>query len=201
MKYPLIKLAVLSSLLWMTGVHADWRLQGDESSVHFVSIKNDAVGEVHAFKQLEGKITKSGEFEFAIHVSAVETNIPIRNERMNEFLFKSTKFPLAVGKGTVNVAELNKLPVGQLNAMSVPVTIELHGKSVQKEVMFQVAKLNPEKIWAVTVVPFLIDAPEFELNEGVEKLRELAGLRSIGQAVPVSASLVFVSTSASKDQQ
>lgn len=193
MKHPLIKLAMLSSLLWIGGVHADWSLQGEESSLHFVSIKKDTIGEVHSFKQLDGQIAASGEFQFSIQVGAVETNIPIRNERMNEFLFEVAKFPLASGRGKVDMADIQSLAVGSVKTMTVPVTIEMHGKSVQKEVMLQVAKLSPEKLWVVTAAPFLIDAAEFDLTSGVDKLRELAALPNIAQAVPVSASLMFVS--------
>lgn len=193
MKYPLIKLALLSSFLWISGVHAEWSLQSDESSLHFVSIKKDTIGEIHSFKKLEGKIADSGEFQFSIQLGAVETNIPIRNERMNEFLFEIAKFPLASGSGKVDMGEIQKLPVGSVKTMKVPVTIELHGKSVQKEVMLQAAKLSAEKLWVVTAAPFLIDAAEFDLTSGVDKLRELAVLPNIAQAVPVSVSLMFVS--------
>ena len=193
MKYPLIKLALLSSFLWISNVHAEWSLQGDESSIHFVSIKKDTIGEIHSFKQLEGKIADSGEFQFSIQLGAVETNIPIRNERMNEFLFEITKFPLASGSGKVDMTEVRKLSVGSVKTMTVPVTIELHGKSVQKTVMLQAAKLSDEKLWVVTAAPFLIDVAEFDLTSGVDKLRELAALPNIAQAVPVSVSLMFAS--------
>lgn len=193
MKYPLIKLALLSSFLWISNVHAEWSLQNDESSIHFVSIKKDTIGEIHSFKQLEGKIADSGEFQFSIQLGAVETNIPIRNERMNEFLFEITKFPLASGSGKVDMTEVRKLSVGSVKTMTVPVTIELHGKSVQKTVMLQAAKLSDEKLWVVTAAPFLIDVAEFDLTSGVDKLRELAALPNIAQAVPVSVSLMFVS--------
>lgn len=192
MKYPLIKLALLSSFLWISNVHAEWSLQSDESSIHFVSIKKDTIGEIHSFKQLEGKIADSGEFQFSIQLGAVETNIPIRNERMNEFLFEITKFPLASGSGKVDMTEVRKLSVGSVKTMTVPVTIELHGKSVQKTVMLQAAKLSDEKLWVVTAAPFLIDVAEFDLTGGVDKLRELAALPNIAQAVPVSVSLMFV---------
>jgi hypothetical protein len=198
MKISFIKLAVLSSFLWVGGVHADWSLQGEESSLHFVSIKKDTVGEVHSFKQLTGKIANSGEFQFSVQLGGVETNIPIRNERMNEFLFEVAKFPLAAGRGKVDMTVVKNLTVGSVKSMTVPVTIELHGKSLQKDVMLQVAKLSAEKLWVVTAAPFLIDTAEFDLTPGVDKLRELAALPNIAQAVPVSASLMFVSDSTEK---
>lgn len=198
MKNSLIKLAVISSALWASAAFADWSLKADESSLHFISIKKDSIAEVNTFKQLDGSITGGGDFQFSINLSGVETNIPIRNERMNEFLFESAKFPLATGKGKVDMAQVSGLAVGDVQNMMVPVTIELHGKSVKKDVMLQVAKLNPQKLWVVTAVPFIINTAEFDLTGGVDKLRELAVLPNIAQAVPVSLSLVFVDTGKEK---
>lgn len=198
MNRPFIKFAALSSALWMSSAFADWRLKGDESSLYFISIKKDSIAEIHTFPQLDGSITDAGEFQFSIQLSAVETQIPIRNERMNEFLFETAKFPLAVGKGKLNIAEIQKLAVGDTAAITAPVTIELHGKSVKKDVLFKVAKLKEDKIWAVTPVPFILNAADFELTAGVDKLRELALLPNIAQAVPVSASLTFVSSEKGK---
>ena len=195
MKHSIIKLALMSSTFWASVAFADWNLQADESSLNFISIKSNAIAEINSFKQLEGRIAASGDFQFSINLSGVETNIPIRNERMNEFLFETAKFPLATGKGKVDMAQVSKLAVGELMSMTVPVTIELHGASVKKDVMLQVARLSSQKLWAVTEVPFIINAAEFGLTEGIEKLRELAGLPSITQAVPVSVSLVFVKAS------
>jgi len=198
MKNSLIKLAVIYSALWASAAFADWSLKADESSLHFISIKKDSIAEVNTFKQLDGSITGGGDFQFSINLSGVETNIPIRNERMNEFLFESAKFPLATGKGKVDMAQVSGLAVGDVQNMMVPVTIELHGKSVKKDVMLQVAKLNPQKLWVVTAVPFIINTAEFDLTGGVDKLRELAVLPNIAQAVPVSLSLVFVDTGKEK---
>lgn len=195
MKNTFIKLAVVFSAFWVPAVFADWNLKSDESSLHFISIKQNTIAETNRFQQLEGSVSETGDFQFSINLSGVETNIPIRNERMNEFLFESAKFPLATGKGKIDMARVSELAVGELMNIRLPVTIELHGVSVKKDVMLQVARLSSQKLWAVTEVPFIINAAEFGLTEGIEKLRELAGLPSITQAVPVSVSLVFVKAS------
>lgn len=195
MKNTFIKLAVVFSAFWVPAVFADWNLKSDESSLHFISIKQNTIAETNRFQQLEGSVSEAGDFQFSINLSGVETNIPIRNERMNEFLFESAKFPLATGKGKIDMARVSELAVGELMNIRLPVTIEFHGVSVKKDVMLQVARLSSQKLWAVTEVPFIINAAEFGLTDGIEKLRELAGLPSITQAVPVSVSLVFVKAS------
>lgn len=183
--------AVLASYLFSSAAFAGWILDTEKSRLNFVSIKKDTIGELHSFKQLNGKISDAGEFEFSVSLSGVETNVPIRNERMTEFLFEVPKFPLASGKGKIDIARLNKLAVGTIDSQVVPVQIDLHGKSVSKNVALQVAKLDANTVWVVTEVPFLIDAAEFDLTAGVDKLRELVLLPNIAHAVPVTASLIF----------
>jgi len=181
----------LASCFFSSSVFAGWTLESEKSRLNFVSIKKDTIGELHSFKQLNGKISDSGEFEFSIPLGGVETHVPIRNERMAEFLFEVPKFPLASGKGKVDMARLAKLAVGAVDNLVVPVQIDLHGKSVSKNVSFQVAKLDASTLWVVTEAPFLIEAAEFDLTTGVDKLRELVLLPNIAYSIPVTASLIF----------
>lgn len=186
-----ISATFLASCIFSASAFAGWTLEGDKSRLNFVSIKKDTVGELHSFKELNGKIADSGDFEFSIPLAGVETLIPLRNERMTEFLFETAKFPLASGKGKIDMAHLNKLAVGAVDSLVVPVAINLHGKTVTKNVAFQVAKLDAATLWVVTEAPFLIDAAEFDMTAGVDKLRDLVLLPNIAYAVPVTVSLIF----------
>lgn len=186
-----IAAAVLASCLFSSTAFAGWTLEAEKSRLNFVSIKKDTVGELHSFKHLSGKISASGDFEFSILLSGVETLLPIRNERMTEFLFETAKFPMALGKGQIDLARLDKLGVGAVDSLVVPVDIAMHGKTVTKKLALQVAKLDATTLWVVTEAPFLIDAAEFDMTAGVDKLRELALLPNIAQSVPVTASLIF----------
>jgi len=68
-------------------VAADWTLDSDQSSLHFVSIKNGTTAETHRFAELEGKAADSGKVTVVVHLISVDTKIPIRDERMQEMLF------------------------------------------------------------------------------------------------------------------
>jgi len=61
---------------------ADWQLDNGDSTLDFISVKKSTVGEVHHFKQLSGSITDAGQASVDIELASVETNIPIRNERL-----------------------------------------------------------------------------------------------------------------------
>jgi hypothetical protein len=43
----------------------------------------------------------------------------------------------------------------------------------------------------VTLAPLVLNAEDFGLAAGIEALRQLAGLKNISLAVPVSAVLIF----------
>ena len=53
------------------------------------------------------------------------------------------------------------------------------------------AKLDADTYSAHTVKPIIISADQFGLKDGVEALREIAGLNNISLAVPVTFSVLF----------
>ena len=74
---------------------ADWSLNNEVSVLSFVSIKKNTIGETHRFNQLAGAINANGMFKASINLASVNTNIPIRDERMKSMLFDVAKFSQA----------------------------------------------------------------------------------------------------------
>jgi hypothetical protein len=58
----------------------------------------------------------------------------------------------------------------------------------------QAAKVNDSTVMVASSQPLIVDAAKFGMSEGVEKLREIAGLASISNAVPVTFVMTFVAT-------
>lgn len=172
-------------------VQAQWKLSNDDSSIHFVSIKKSKVAETHTFKSLSGNIDKQGKVELAINLASVETYIPIRNTRMKEMLFNVGKFAEATLSGTVNTSRLANLTHGESYTDSVTLQLSLHGITQEVAGDVRVTKLAGEKLLITSLTPVIISAEDYNLTEGVEKLRAVAKLPSISTAVPVSYSLVF----------
>ncbi len=54
-----------------------------------------------------------------------------------------------------------------------------------------VTKLSAGRFVVASLRPVIVNAAAFELAAGIEKLREVAGLPSIGGSVPVSFVLTF----------
>lgn len=190
-KTLLLSFALLLTYLSGAVGATDWTLVPDVSRVSFVSVKAETIGEIHHFTAIEGGVNEAGEAYVRLPLASVETAIEIRNERMQEFLFEVVKFPAATISTALNLADYETLPVGGRTLVSIEATLDLHG--VTSELAFDafVTRIADNKVAVDTAAPLLLDADEFELGEGLEKLREIAGLDAISPIVPVTASLVF----------
>jgi hypothetical protein len=164
-------------------------LVADKSDIRFVSVKNASVAEVHYFKSLSGGID-GGVVNVTIPLVDVETLIPIRNERMQKMLFETELYPRATLTGQVDMEKVMALKSGEYTQMDVSFMLDLHGSSKQLASAVTVARLGDE-IHVTTLQPLVLSAADFKLTEGVERLREVAGLSNISTAVPVTAHLVF----------
>ena len=180
-------------LLLMTtsqGIQAGWNLDQSESSVEFISIKNNRILETHSFQKLSGSITSTGIANLTIGLDGVSTKIQIRDERMRNFLFETKLFPHATFSAQIPIAELEfrdeHFRIGEVNGR-----LNLHGMEADlKSKVMILHKNNTLRI--ITNHPILISAENFNLTQGIARLQEIAGLDSISSVVPVILDLVFV---------
>jgi len=188
--YKLI-LITLSLLLFSSHALAEWKLNNSESSLHFISIKKSSVAEIHHFKSITGEVDAKGSVEIAIDLASVESNIPVRNERMQSMLFNVEKFTQANINGKVDLQKLASLAAGETHQETITLTLELHGISQALQSEAEVIKLVDNRLLVRSTTPIIINAQDYNLTKGIEMLRTVAKLPSISHAVPVSYSLVF----------
>ena len=182
--------AVLS-VAFSVPAFANWSLDNNESSLSFVSTKKDEIAEAHHFEKLTGQIDKNGKASLAIDLASVNTNIAIRDERMRDFLFETTKFSQARFSTDIDLAFLKAMAVGEQKQLMITGELALHGQSQSVNAMVNIAKLASGKVTVTTVKPILVNARQYKLAAGVAKLKELAGLPSISNAVPVTFTLTY----------
>ncbi|WP_439101327.1 YceI family protein [Congregibacter sp.] len=187
--------AALVASLFLAGASvsalADWELDGERSTVQFMSVKNASVAELHHFRSISGGISDTGAAQVALDLDSVETLVPIRNQRMRELLFETVRFPAALLRAEVPKS-LSELPVGETRDTAIEVEVDLHGSKQSYTTEVLVTRLNDGGLQVVISEPLLVKAADFGLADGIEVLREVAGLQSISTAVPVSGQLVFV---------
>jgi hypothetical protein len=172
-------------------VAAGWALDPTRSHVTYITIKAKDVGEVNIFQEMSGSIADDGQVEISLALDSVETLVPIRNERMREILFQTANYKDAVLTAKVDPAIIDNMAAGQIEEIAAEGMLSLHGEQQPMVVQAQAAKLDDGTVMVASVKPLIVDAGKFGLSDGVEKLREIAGLDSISHAVPVSFVLVF----------
>jgi polyisoprenoid-binding protein YceI len=195
MKYfkiiPLMVVFVSASLFSTVILANEWQLNADASQLTFISIKKTHIAEIHTFKKLKGLLDAQGQFSLEIDLTSVDTNIAVRDERMKTYLFDIKQFATAKVSAKIDLESLDAIAEGASQQMTIDAMFNLHGETQDLTLNVVVSRLVGAKLSVVSVQPVIINAGDFALLAGVEKLRELAKLPTISHAVPVSFYLTF----------
>ncbi|MBK1642255.1 polyisoprenoid-binding protein [Chromatium okenii] len=194
----LLSACLLSACCAAPSAFADWTLDPARSHLTFISIKANNVAELNTFGTISGSVNASGQALIRLPLDSVETLIPIRNERMRQFLFETTNYQEAVLRAQFDPQVIDRLQVGEIAQVNAESSLLLHGLAQPLTLTLQVAKLNAETLLVASVKPLVVDAAKFGMSEGVEKLRELAGLSAISTAVPVTFVVTLVAAPAAE---
>lgn len=186
-----LKLISLCTALFSLPTMANWQLDNQASNLSFITTKAEHIAEVHKFKKLSGQLDKNGTVSFEIDLASVDTLIGIRDERMQKYLFDTVTFPKLMFSAQVDYAQLKTMKVGESQQMTVAGKLSLHGQEQAVSSELMVTKLNGDNLLVNSVKPIIVQANQYDLVKGVDKLRELAGLASISYAVPVTFNLQF----------
>lgn len=184
----------LSKTMWLLSLFlitaaanaASWQIDNAQSQLSFVSVKKSTIAEVHHFEWISGSLSASGEFALEIDLTSVNTGIEIRDSRMKEFFFETGAYPTADLKATVDPAIFSELATGASKPISVDASLDLHGQQQPLSLNLVVTRISDQELLVVSAQPVILNVADFNLVKGLEKLRDLAGLPSISQAVPVS---------------
>jgi len=178
----------LSTLLSAGVAAADesWRLNKDTSELVIASTKNSQITERHNLSFQSGAITKQGVARLVVDLLSIETNIPIRNERMRKYLFDNQ--PQAIIEMSLTPSELQQLMAGQSSAVSLPAAVTANGTKLSVPVA---VRTNSDGGGVVVSGETQIDVAKFGYGPGIEQLRVIAGLAAISTTVPVSFRLQF----------
>ena len=169
---------------------AAWVLDNNGSSLYFLSIKVEHVVETHSFTSLSGQAdTASATVE--IDLSSVDTAVELRDERMLDVLFEVALFASATVTADLTSLAVTDLSPGESVTTELAFNLDLHGASNDMTAAVQLTQLADGALRIQTTSPVNVNAGDFSLVDGVNKLRELAGLPSVSYAVPVTFNLLF----------
>lgn len=166
-------------------VAGKWQLDNARSTLNFVTVKNEHNAEVQSFTEMSASINEQGMATLAIDLNSVATNIAIRDGRLKELLFETDILPMLYLKTQIDLESVSKLAVGQSQVITLSGDLLLHGVSKPLTAEVLVVKNSAGSATVSSFKPVVINSTDFELSGGLEVLRALAGLMSIGEAVPV----------------
>lgn len=189
----MIKSTLMSSVLLFGMVHGaaaeDWTLDASASHIAFGSVKNNYIGEVHAFSGLSGEVNAEGDASIDIELGSVETQIDIRNERMVEHVFNMA--PSATLSTKIDMEQISKLELGQSTVMEIDFDLAFLGADVALYGEIFVLRITEDQVMVTTNNMVYVDTDELGIEAGIDKLQELASLDDITRAVPVTLRFVF----------
>lgn len=191
-------LLLLTLLLCVPVAYADWLLDPHASSLEFVTIKKDTISEVNQFRELSGRVTSAGHAELKINLASVDTKNPVRDERMGIHLFDIGEFATATFTADLNLNAITALQQGETLESELSGLLSLHGFSRAVDTHVSVTRTSGNSFRVVNSNSVSIDAADFGMSAGIEKLRQLANLSIITPSVEVSFRLVFRETPAAE---
>lgn len=184
------KLALAFALI-AGSAQANWQLDNQQSSLKFVTVKNDVVAETHSLKKLTGQLNDDGSFTVNVDVASLDTLIPIRNERMLEHLFKAKQFAAITASGKIDAGKLAGLATGASLVETLPLQLTITGITQTVNAAVKIVKLSDKQVLAFTEAPVLVKAADFKLDNGVKTLQDIAKLNRIELVVPVTFQVTF----------
>lgn len=168
---------------------ARWLLDGTNSTFHFVTVKKNTAGvetpENITFSQLQGTVAANGQATLTIPLASISSGVDLRNTRLKEILFESQYLPSLHFTTQFDLAAIDVMAAGSIKVQSVTGNLVLHG--IAKSVVFDVliVKHANNSVSFSPLRPIVINSTDFDLNAGIEALRALMSLSTIGEKVPV----------------
>ncbi len=182
---------VFARLNFVTTTHAgEWVLNNKASTLNFITTQNTNKTEVQTFKKIQGKISGT-KVTLSVDLSSVDTGTEILDERLQELFFNVVKFPAATVTIDIKKSDIYPMKPGQIKNLKFDATITLQGISQTIPVKLQIVELDKNRRLVFSSYPVIINLKNFNLLKGVNALREIANLKSINIAVPVTFSLLF----------
>ncbi|MEM1150503.1 MAG: YceI family protein [Pseudomonadota bacterium] len=172
-------------------VSTTWTLDTTDSRVAFASIKAGEIIETHYFQGLTGSVEPTGEVEVEIPLDLVETKVDIRNERMREMFFETSSFPTATITGTVDLEAFANLAIGDRLQTFITGTLSLHGNEAPIDADVFVTRIDSARVEVASAEPVVVFLSDYNLEAGLEALRDIAALPSITASSPVTFTFVF----------
>jgi polyisoprenoid-binding protein YceI len=169
-----------------------WNLSDSESDIHFVGVKNNAVGVIGVFGVLSGTYdSRSGNANLEVKIASLFTNDAARDQNIRTQFFEETKFPVA-RFSVSNLPQIETLPPeGETRDYELSGTLELHGTKLPLVVPVRVTHENGARLRVRNRKPIVLTAKDLGMESQLAVLKAVCGHEALSGAVPVELDVVF----------
>lgn len=156
-----------------------WIMLPQDSTLGFVSVKNDSKVEMNNFATFTGTISETGDVQLRVALDSIDTKIDLRNVRMRFLFFETFKFPEAVVTAHIDPALLSDLMVARHMSLNLPFTLTMHGvsKDMTADMSLTLITKNKVVVSGIGVIP--VAADDFGMLPNVTKLDEAAKVKVV----------------------
>lgn len=190
MKSIITKLFTVVLLFTTSAICAQtYKLDGQLSSVNFATIKKQYVVEPATITDLSGQLSSSGAFSINLPLSAIDTGVPIRNQRLASIYFAAAQYPQVTVAGQF---DMKKIAAKQaVFNTSVDAKVTLFGKT--QTLSFPVTVLKAKNtIMVSSSKPVIVNGEAFGIPAAnLKALAATVGNIPLSAKVPVTLNLVF----------
>ncbi|WP_394388972.1 YceI family protein [Shewanella woodyi] len=190
MKTTFATLLLSIALLGSTQASAQWTLDSNSAALNFLSTKvlinKQSITEMSGFNTLSGTVSDDGEFMLTVQLESVNTQVPIRDQRLRDWVFQVEKYSRVEISGQISKLELKDLTIGKPKGVTQSLILKTHGKVLTLKAELQLVKSADGALHVSTLTPILLDTRQLDMNLGIEKLIEVMGLASINQQIPIT---------------
>jgi len=124
-----------------------------------------------------------------IDLTSVQTNIDIRNERINEHVFGGKA--AATLTAQIDMDQLKAIAVGGMSTVDIEGSLGFLGQSVDIEAEMFVVRVSESQVVVSTNDMLFVSAEDLGISAGIDKLMALAKLPGITRTSPVTVRMVF----------
>ncbi len=169
-----------------------WRVVDGDSVIHFVGIKNNAVGVLGVFTSVSGSFDPgTGNAGVEVKIASLFTNDSVRDANLRAHFFEDAKFPVA-RFSVAKLPQLAELPAeGQTKDYELSGTLELHGTKLPLVVPARVTHERGARLRVRNRVPIVLSAKDLGMESQLAVLKAVCGHESLSGAVPVDVDVVF----------
>ena len=166
---------------------APWQLDVTQSELGLTSTKNSQISERHTLRFSSGSVSTEGKARVEVDLGSIETRIPIRNERMQKFLFGAETSALVAVD--LDPGLIGSLAVGEVRSLSTSVVVSANKQEILLPIKLSAVAVDGSEVRVTGSGEF--DVATLGYGPGIEMLREIAGLKSINLNVPIDFVLTF----------